>query len=92
MAEQQLWETSSEETENPDIIALDLKVTELEMRFGYLETRIPNSNVMSPKFQTRALAVFGHEMSIYLAFYGICFAVLLLIGFLADLRLDQTKF
>ena len=83
MAEQQLWETSSEETENPDITALDLKVTELEMRFGYLETRIPNSNVMSPKFWTRALAVFGHEMSIYLAFYGICFAVLLLIGFLA---------
>jgi len=82
MTEQQLWATSSEEIENRDITALDLKVTELEMRLGYLETRIPNSNIMSPKFWTRALAVFGHEMSIYLAFYGIFFAVLLLIGFL----------
>jgi len=82
MTEQQLWETSSEEIENRDITVLDLKVTELEMRLGYLETRIPNSNIMSPKFWTRALAVFGHEMSIYLAFYGILFAVLLLIGFL----------
>ncbi len=82
MTEQQLWETSSEEIENRDITVLDLKVTELETRLGYLETRIPNSNIMSPKFWTRALAVFGHEMSIYLAFYGILFAVLLLIGFL----------
>ncbi len=75
MTEQQLWETSSEEIENRDITALDLKVTELEMRLGYLETRIPNSNIMSPKFWTRALAVFGHEMSIYLAFYGIILAI-----------------
>ncbi len=82
MMEQQLWESPSEEIENRDITVLDLKVTELETRLGYLETRIPNSNIMSPKFWTRALAVFGHEMSIYLAFYGILFAVLLLIGFL----------
>ena len=83
MMEQQLWESPSEETESREITALDLKITELETRLGYLETRIPNSNIMSPKFWTRALAVFGHEMSIYLAFYVILFAVLLLIGFLA---------
>jgi hypothetical protein len=75
MMEQQLWESPSEETESREITALDSKITELEMRLGYLETRIPNSNIMSPKFWTRALAVFGHEMSIYLAFYGIILAI-----------------
>lgn len=82
MTEQSSSELPVEAAGNQQIIALDSKIQELEMRFYYLEARIPNSNIMSNKFWTRALAIFGHEISIYLAFYGIIIGVMLLIGFL----------
>ncbi len=35
----------------------------LERRIAALEARVPESNVVSPKFWTRAFAVYGHTLA-----------------------------
>jgi len=77
MTEQTSSELSAQSAANRQIATLDSKIQELEMRIYNLEIRIPNSNIMSHKFWTRALAVFGHDISIVLAFYGGIIALML---------------
>lgn len=75
MTEQSVSELPAQWTENYEIASLNSKIQELEMRLFTLETRFPNSNIVSSSFWTRALAVFGHQIAITLAFYGILFAI-----------------
>jgi len=82
MTEQTSSELSAQSAANRQIATLDSKIQELEMRLYNLEGRIPNSNIMSHKFWTRALAVFGHDISIMLTFYATLIAIGLLIGIL----------
>jgi len=85
MTEQTSTEMSAQSAANRQIATLDSKIQELEMRLYNLEGRIPNSNIMSNKFWTRALAIFGHEISIYLLFYGGIIAMAVVIGILGAL-------
>lgn len=82
MSEQPLWGLSSEGAGNREIATLNSKIKELEMRLDSLESRIPSSNIVSHKFWSRALAVFGHQMSIVLVFYAIIFAIAIVFGIL----------
>ena len=82
MQEQPSWEISPEERENREIAALNSKILALEMRLLSLEGRLPNSNIISQMFWSRALAVFGHYMSIMLVFYAIIFAIVIAFGIL----------
>jgi len=77
MTEQTSSELYAQSSGNREITSLNSKINELEMRIYNLEIRIPNSNIMSHKFWTRALAVFGHDISIVLAFYGGIIALML---------------
>ena len=67
---------------NREMATLDYKVRELEMRFVNLEARIPNSKIVSPKFWSRALAVFGHQLSIVLIVNAVIFVLALVVLFL----------
>ena len=49
----------------------------LEARVAALEHRLPNSNIISKKFWSRAFAVLGHDVSAILAIYAVIFAVAL---------------
>jgi len=82
MEEQPSWAISPEAVGNREIVTLNSKIRELERRLDSLEGRIPNSNIVSHKFWTRALAVFGHQLSIGLVFYAIIFAIAIVFGIL----------
>jgi hypothetical protein len=75
MQEQPSWAISPEAAGNSEIATLNSKILALEMRLLSLEGRIPNSNIISQMFWSRALAVFGHYTSIVLVFYAIIFAI-----------------
>ena len=53
-------------------------VAYLEQRIAALEARIPKSNLISPKFWTRAWAVYGHMLSIGLLVYAVFLVIALL--------------
>ena len=82
MEEQPSWAISREAAGNREIATLNSRIRELEMRLVSLEARIPNSNIVSHKFWSRALAVFGHQLSIGLVFYAIMFAIVIVFGIL----------
>lgn len=82
MEEQPSWAISPEAARNREITMLNSKVRELEMRLMSLETRIPNSNIVSHSFWSRALAVVGHQMAVGLMFYAIIFAIAIVFGIL----------
>ena len=64
------------DTMNPDekITLLYRKVQELESKVA----QIPNSNIISHKFWTRACAVFVHQLAVVLIFYAIIFFFVIL--------------
>jgi hypothetical protein len=76
------WEMSPGAEGNREIATLHAKVRQLEMRLHDLEARIPNSNIVSHNFWSRALAVFGHQLAIGLLFYAIIFAIAIVFGIL----------
>jgi len=82
MEERPSWAISPEAVGSREIVTLNSKIRELERRLDYLEGRIPNSNIVSHNFWTRALAVFGHQLSIGLVFYAIMFAIVIVFGIL----------
>jgi len=82
MEKQPSWALSPEAAGNREIATLNSKIRELEMRLDGLEARIPNSNIVSHNFWSRALAVFGHQLSIGLVFYAIIFAIAIVFGIL----------
>jgi hypothetical protein len=65
------------EPESPDV-----RVQRLEARIAALESRLPNTNIISPKFWNRAFAVWGHELAcvgiIYLGILGIVIVLMVL--------------
>jgi len=82
MEEQPSWARSPEVPGSREITMLNSKMRDLEMRLVNLETRIPNSNIVSHSFWSRALAVVGHQMAIGLVFYAIIFAIAIVFGIL----------
>jgi len=59
---------------DPDYIAY------LEQRIASLEMRVPNTNLISPKFWTRAWAVYGHMLAIGVMIWLIVMAFYLVIA------------
>lgn len=55
-------------------------VAYLERRIAALEARIPNSGLISPKFWTRAFAVYGHMLAIGLLLYAAFFVLIAALG------------
>ena len=82
MEEQPSWAISPEAVGNREIVTLNSKIRELERRLDGLEGRIPNSNIVSNKFWTRAFAVLGHQMAVGLVIYAIIFAVAIVFAIL----------
>jgi hypothetical protein len=82
MEEQPLWARSPEAVGNREISTLNSRIRDLERRLVNLETRIPNSNIVSHSFWSRALAVFGHQLAIGLVFYAVVFAIAIVFGIL----------
>jgi hypothetical protein len=74
--------TSPEAAGNRELAMLNSKIRELEMRLINVDARIPNSNIVSPNFWSRALAVFGHQMAIGLVMYAIIFGIAIVFGLL----------
>lgn len=60
-------------------------VAYLEQRIAALEARMPKTSLVSPKFWTRAWAVYGHMLSIGLLVYAVLFALALVFGGFAAL-------
>lgn len=68
-------------------MALDEDVTvrqieELRERVRELEQRLPDTNVISPKFWTRALAIFGHQIALTAIIWALLFGIFLVFAFL----------
>jgi hypothetical protein len=61
------------------------RMKELEMRLAALEARIPNSDVISHKFWSRAFAILGHQLAITLVFYAIILVIAILFGVLSTI-------
>lgn len=57
----------------------------LEQRLLALEARLPRTNLLSPRFMTRAWAVFGHHFVAQLILMLIVWAVSLVIGIIMSL-------
>jgi fatty acid desaturase len=55
-------------------------VAYLEQRIAALEARLPRTNLLSPKFWTRALAVYGHILAIGAIIWVIVMAIYLLLA------------
>jgi hypothetical protein len=61
------------------------KVAELTARLSELESKLPDTNILSVKFWPRAFAVFGHNMAITSVIYAAIFVLALVIGLIANL-------
>lgn len=85
MNEQPSWAMSPEAPGYREITTLNSRIRDLEMRLVNLETRIPDSNIVSHSFWSRALAVVGHQMAIGLVFYAIIFLIAIAFGILGAL-------
>lgn len=83
--EEQSWGRSPEAPANREITTLNSRIRDLEMRLVDLETRVPNSNIISHSFWSRAFAVFGHQMAIGLLFYAVIFAIAIVFAMLGAL-------
>jgi fatty acid desaturase len=55
-------------------------VAYLEQRIAALEARLPRTNLLSPKFWTRAWAVYGHILAIGAIIYAIVMAIYLVVA------------
>lgn len=66
-------------------VSMDSRIKELEMRLAELEDRIPNSDVISHKFWSRALAILGHQLAINLVLYAIILVIVILFGVLSTI-------
>jgi hypothetical protein len=55
-------------------------VAYLEQRIAGLEARMPRTNLLSPKFWTRAWAVYGHMLAIGAIIYAIVMAIYLVLA------------
>lgn len=78
MTEQPPWPEA-----NREISSMKHRIEDLESRLVNLETRIPDSNIISQSFWSRALAILGHQLAITLVIYAIIFVIALAFGLLA---------
>lgn len=60
----------------------DEKISHIIERLQKIENRLPNSDIINPRFWTRAWTVFGYGFVTSLVIYGIVFAIVLLLGLL----------
>jgi hypothetical protein len=56
---------AEEELVEADPNVLMAQIGDLKRRIEILRLRMPNSNIISPKFWTRAWAVVGHRLAIF---------------------------
>ena len=82
--------SNSTSDETPDFLGkgsgpFDPRIAALEQRLADLEARSPASNVISPRFWTRAWAIFGHTLAVVILLQVIFFGGALLIGLLGFL-------
>lgn len=70
---------------DPEYVAyLEQRVAALEARMGLAESRMPNTQLVSPSFFSRAFAVWGHYMvasvTIAIPFYVLMFIIFAALG------------
>ena len=61
----------------------EARVQRLEARIAALESRLPNTNIISPKFWSRAFAVWGHELACVGVLYAGIFGVVIIFMIIA---------
>ena len=62
---------------------IEKRIETLHERLSRIEERVPDSEILSSNFLTRALAIWGHTLAIQLLFtVGIWVVILLVIGFI----------
>ena len=62
----------------------------LEQRIMALESRLPRTNVVSPKFWTRAWAIYGHLLALSLVIGAIVGTIMLIISLIGGVALFST--
>lgn len=80
MTEQPLWAFSPNDATSEELLTTNTRIERLESRLAQLESHIPNSSLISPKFWRRAFAVFGHQFCAVLAIYGVLLIIAVVIG------------
>ena len=65
-----------------DTAHVDVRIATLEQRLAELEAKLPASNVVSPRFWSRAWAIFGHVLAAAILLHVIFFGGALVIGLL----------
>ena len=58
----------------------DEKIAYLLEKVQKIENRLPNSDIINPKFWTRAWSIFGHQLAIALSIYGTVFLMVTIIS------------
>jgi hypothetical protein len=80
MMEQPRWALSPDGATGEELFTTSTRIQRLESRLAQLESQIPNSSLISPKFWRRAFAVFGHQFCAVMAIYGILLVIAVVIG------------
>lgn len=62
----------------------------LEQRIMALEARLPRTNIVSPKFWTRAWAIYGHLLALSLIISAIVGTIMLIISLIGGVALFST--
>jgi hypothetical protein len=62
----------------------------LEQRIMALEARLPRTNIVSPKFWTRAWAIYGHLLALSLVVSAIVGTITLIISLMGGAALFST--
>ncbi len=62
----------------------------LEQRIAALETRLPRTNIVSPKFWTRAWAIYGHLLALSLVVSVIVSIIGLIVSLVGGAALFST--
>ena len=80
MMEQPMWALSPDNATSEELMTTNSRIERLESRLAQLESQIPNSSLISPKFWRRAFAVFGHQFCAVLAIYGVLLIIAVILG------------
>jgi hypothetical protein len=80
MTEQPVGIWSPDGATSEELFTANTRIQRLESHLAQLESQIPNSSLMSPKFWRRAFAVFGHQFCAVLAIYGVLLIIAVVIG------------
>ena len=58
---------------------IEKKLADLESALQATKSRLPDSDIINPRFWTRAWTVFGHQLSITIVIYAVIFILVILI-------------